>query len=315
MKIIFTLLLLIFPCCLKSQIWIKPNAVWHYNYLEPSSFSSFGFLKVEYLKDTLINAKNCQMLVTSKYQFVNDQFDVTHFMSSSVLDTNYTWNNSDTVFYWKNNQFEIMYDFTKATNDSWIISSTNNFANTCSEVSTTKVTNEGIVNFDNVDYKYSTIYSHDSCNIKIRGKINSRFGNFNSFYEQYSFLFPVDSWWCSDLGLDETYLIQFQCFQDDSLFYNPSGEDCEYMLNHVGLIDLKLTNFSIYPNPIENEFNIISLFELKSIKIYNLEGKCLFQKLLYGFQDQINLNLTSGVYLIEVNNINFHKIIKKIEVK
>jgi hypothetical protein len=51
---------------IESQTWINNGATWHYNY---TAMGSTGFYKISYEKDTLIEDKKCEKLITLKYIF------------------------------------------------------------------------------------------------------------------------------------------------------------------------------------------------------------------------------------------------------
>lgn len=72
-------------------------------------------------------------------------------------------------------------------------------------------------------------------------------------------------------------------------------------------------NFSIYPNPISKKIYISSLKEtVNSVKIYDLKGNLL--KSIKGFnnKNQVDISdLSSGLYLLKVNNYKAFKIIKR----
>jgi hypothetical protein len=63
----------------------------------------------------------------------------------------------------------------------------------------------------------------------------------------------------------------------------------------------------IYPNPLKNELNIKSEFQFDTLRIFNLEGRLLFER---GFnnktnQTSIHLNLSKGIYLLKLSNAEF----------
>lgn len=70
----------------------------------------------------------------------------------------------------------------------------------------------------------------------------------------------------------------------------------------------------IYPNPIENEFTIISQEEIESIKIIDVLGnEVYFNEAVFNQKSEIKLNLNKGIYHVIVktkNNILIKKLIK-----
>jgi alpha-N-arabinofuranosidase len=61
---------------------------------------------------------------------------------------------------------------------------------------------------------------------------------------------------------------------------------------------------SIYPNPALNKFTVKSeKFNYSNIKIFNLEGKCLFSKTInYQPENNIQFSLPVGMYILSLNN-------------
>lgn len=295
----------------KAQIWVQPNAVWHYDF---STGNSGGFIKVEHIKDTLLDSKVAKMFLSTKYEFAYDMNNVLYLLDNSIIDSNYTWNNSDTVFYWDNDQFEILYSFTNVTGDSWRIGTGGDLFNGCSDTSTVKILSEGLINLNGTDYTFYDLFSHDSCDVKLRGTYNSRFGCHSETYGHYNFVFPLKSW-CGDPGLDDTPLYKFKCFQDDGLTYNPSGEDCEYLLNNVGIEESNYYKPNIYPNPSDGKITIESTSNFTELIVYNSLGILCQTYPLDGLNNTVELNLESGIYFLQVRNNNEFKTLNFIIVK
>ena len=113
---------------------------------------------------------------------------------------------------------------------------------------------------------------------------------------------------------------QLNCFKhNDTVKYLNYDYPCnKCFCQQIGIEDIELnTNFiKIYPNPTKDILNIEILdnSEIKSINIYNIEGK-LIEKNMYKFsKEQINLSrLNAGNYIIsiETEKGNFNQIIIK----
>jgi hypothetical protein len=88
-------------------------------------------------------------------------------------------------------------------------------------------------------------------------------------------------------------------------------------IDHIDLNEFDLgSSFKIYPNPVSSSFTIKSEnIDLKKIKIYNLEGKIIFESSSLNSDFEINaINWSSGVYNIELmtDKQTFHqKIVKE----
>lgn len=294
-----------------SQIWVQNNATWHFDY---SGLTEGGFLEIEHIQDTVLVGQTAKMFVSTLYRFSYDQFGEIYFIGSQILDTNYTWNNSDTVFYLKNNQFEILYDFTKTTGDSWTIGHGENIDNTCSYISTVEIQNEEIYTLNEINYTSFDLYSADSCNYKMRGKYNSRFGAYSETELEFNSVFPLPSLSCDSTIIVEYFRFTFKCFEDDSLSFNPSGVDCEYMLTHLDVPNLDKGSTKIYPNPSSGTIIIEVPIGLTEIKVYNLTGKLCKKFEIIKEKDELDLGLENGIYFIEALGNN-KRTIQKITIQ
>ena len=62
-------------------------------------------------------------------------------------------------------------------------------------------------------------------------------------------------------------------------------------------------SISIYPNPTNSFVNLTSRHVMESIKIFDIQGRLIVQKVLNTTQTSINIsNYENGVYFIEANS-------------
>jgi hypothetical protein len=70
------------------------------------------------------------------------------------------------------------------------------------------------------------------------------------------------------------------------------------------------SKFQIYPNPVENYFNINGIENIASVRIYNLIGQIVFSR--YDGASTLNVSdLSRGVYLVMVENSRGERFISK----
>lgn len=279
-----------------SQIWVQNNATWHFEY---SSLTEGGFLKIEHIQDSVILGQTTKMFVSTLYRFSYDQFGEIYFIGTEILDTNYTYHNTNRVFFWKNNQFKVLYDFTKLTGESWPIGNGGNVDSQCGYISSVEVQNVESVNLDGIDYPSLDLYSADSSYYKLRGSYNARFGAYSEILSEFNSVFPLPSLSCDSNIIVEYPLFSFTCFEDDSLFYNPNGIDCEYMLTHLGVPNLDTKHTKIYPNPTSGTFIIEVQSGMTEINVYNLTGELCKKIEITKVKNELDLGLGKGVYFIE----------------
>lgn len=294
-----------------ANIWIKPNAVWYYDF---DSFNgTFGFVKTEYVGDTLIEGQSAQILTSKRYLFFYDINGILHLSDIQNWPTNYTRNNENQVFYWFNNQFELLYDFTKAPGESYTVVSIEPTVQLCNPSSS--VTVQSISNTTIGNQTYPTIeLDSDQANFsRLNGHINARYGNQTNTYTPYAWLFPlsgfyfdgtVDSIPLSVSPCDPNLMIdyihyKFRCFQDDSLTVNPNNVDCDYLLNNVGITELNDEGYMLFPNPATNFITFVAPFEENEVAIYNAMGSLVLTTNTSKRIEEIPLKLESGTYFLK----------------
>ena len=78
-------------------------------------------------------------------------------------------------------------------------------------------------------------------------------------------------------------------------------DDFNFVNAVLGVEKKNLTNFSVYPNPANDEVNILFNEEIEEVRIYDLSGKLL----LSGFSEKtVDVsNLTTGLYFMELSSI------------
>ncbi len=92
--------------------------------------------------------------------------------------------------------------------------------------------------------------------------------------------------------------------------YNPDAEEW----HGVGLNETRdISNFThVFPNPAKEEVNINCGYKIKSLQVYDEQGKVLLEKEVNAYNYQINLNpLPQGTYFIKVIT-NSGQTVKKI---
>ncbi len=289
-----------------ANIWIKPNAVWHYDI---DSFSgTYGFIKTAYVGDTIIEGYSTQILTSVRYLFGFDTNDILHLSAVQNLPTNYTRNNENQVFYWLNNQFEILYDFTKTPGESYTVVSIEPTVQFCNPSSSVTVQSTSSTTIGNQTYPTIELTSDQANFSRLSGQINARYGNQTNTFTPQAWLFPVNSFYMDgilsvspcDTNLMIDYIhYKFRCFQDDSLIVNPSNEDCEYLLNNVGINDLTKEGYMLFPNPATNFITLVAPSEENEVAIYNSMGTLVLTTKTTKKIEEIPLNLPSGTYFLK----------------
>ncbi len=62
-------------------------------------------------------------------------------------------------------------------------------------------------------------------------------------------------------------------------------------------------NPTIYPNPVTNDFKILGIDQSATITIYSTKGRLVFEKIISGSDEEININtLSAGMYIVQITS-------------
>ena len=295
MKTILLFLLILISIKSSAQVWVNPNAVWSFDY---SGISEGGTFRWRYTHDSLIQGRTVQVLKCEKHQFVLDQFGQMHG-NLQDFGNHYTSVSGDTVFYLKNDQFYVLYNFGANIGDQWIISENPN-ADFCNPISSVQVIDTGSV----------LINGQMKRTIKLETLTTGEFGIDGMAVEGIGLVSGSSNFGIFPGGRDcpgsgiitEWYMIDFRCFSDDVILsYNPSSVDCNYLTVSIDESDLEL--FNISPNPSNGIVKIDNVTCKTEIRLIDLSGKIVLVENISPGQNSIDLNnLLDGTYFIEIGN-------------
>lgn len=280
-----------------QSVWTKNNPVWHYDYW---NYNDQGFIKIEKQDSVLHDGHWCDHLVATKYKFFASgpppspiTYIVEDYQGGDVYVSN------DTVFYWDVDHFSILYDFSAAVGESWLLQNGVNVPSEfqCNDSSIVNVVSIGNVSLSGEVTTQLNLSSPSENAYLFEGAVNARFGAMGTNY-----LFPMLHS-CDSLLIFDADVISFKCFQDDSLFYNPSGEDCEYLLTHLSISEEKLSAIQANPNPVEDWLMFSSQDELLNATFFDSKGKQI--EVLNFQQKGWDLSaLSKGIYIVVVETKN-----------
>lgn len=301
MKSLLLLVFLIFSLTSTSQVWVEQNANWHYDY---SNVAYGGFYKMEYVQDTIVGGIICQQIETTSYQFGFDQFGDLQLINTIPFPTQFTYTSGDTVFYWNDNQFFTYLNFDANIGDQWLIGTTSPAGSVCQDSSFVEVQDTGSVVINSVNYRTITLATDDSSALRLGGVFVERFGFLDS--NQPFQPFPRTNY-CEG-AIYEWDIVTFKCFEDDAFsLYNPSGEDCEYYLTHLGIEGEVATRLKLFPNP-ASDFIEISSDESGTLRIFDCTGKLVGSQ-PFAHSQKVDLSLLeNGMYLFILEGITGEKV-------
>ena len=297
MKNLFALFILSLSINGFSQsVWVDQNATWHYDYW---NITEQGFYRIEYNQDTLLGGENCQMIEAFQSKFVTDQFGEMHHIGPTLTSTNYTYVNGDTVFYWRDNQFYTLFNFGALIGDQWLIGSNNidSSSNLCNDSSFVEVIDTGSVTINSNQYRTISLASTDGSYLRLAGVFVERFGLYSASSGNH--IFPRETSCDTTISWHPNYYT-FKCFEDDSFtLYNPSGEDCEYLLTHLSNEEIEVQKLASFPNPV-SEMLKVQMNGEGVLELYNQIGQVVIQQNHYN-QSVIEMDaVPTGIYLLRL---------------
>lgn len=303
------ILLFLFICTgfstFSQSIWTKGNAVWHYRF---SNIGTKGYIKLWEDGTFVWQGKTCIKMKAEKHTFqsavpewnIPEAEIVTDYFEYPLYISN------DTVFYWniEQDQFFVLFDFSAQQNDSWILDIAPMEVVGCNDTSMCVVQSVGSLMLGGQSVVELSLGTTADSFKYLGGKANSRFGT------TVSYLFPFTKP-CADVDFPDLDHVKFLCFEDDSLYYNPSGGACEY---YLGLDQLENEDVKIFPNPTSGKLTLLSDVSVSHVEVFDSYGKLCFSESSGLTLAELDLSvLNSGIYLIQITTATDQVIIKRIQ--
>ena len=148
-------------------------------------------------------------------------------------------------------------------------------------------------------YRTISLETTAGSSLRFGGVFVERFGQIGSNYGFRTFP-GVET--CDTNVVTEYYGFTFKCFEDDSFtLYDPSGEDCEYLLTHLGNEELKESSIRLYPNP-STDFITVDAKVNGSLEITDNLGRSVF-KAAHSNSSSIDIRIyPPGLYYLKLTS-------------
>lgn len=274
-----------------AQEFAPIGAIWHYTQgtINPDLTS---FKTIESVSDTTINGISCKKLI-----------EVERYLDTSDINYHYMYSNNDSVFFFAQNNFHLLYDFGANSGDTIIL---DYFITGYGTPLKMIIDSTGTIMVSGQARKIQYIKCGDGFFIEFGNNVIEGIGN-------TYFMFPT---------YDGTMDGPLRCYQDDStsLFMNPfhinygwNHQDCEEII--TGIEETKsIENVSIYPIPAKNIISVKNIDKETAFRIFNINGILILQGIITE-SSKINIEeFIEGIYFIELTNndiFTVRKIIKQ----
>jgi len=272
-----------------GQVWIDSEAKWTFDHFNVGETGTWVF---EYTQDTIILGIQTQVIQSTKHLYYGS-----NYVSSTNGVTNYTYTSNDSVFYFKNGHFFLLYDFGAQIGDSWIISIDQN--SLCQDTSIVTVVDVGSIIINGQNLRTITLESTSDSYKALNGLCIEKFGITPSSFQENNFgPFPGYQY-CSSFDPHYDFLT-FRCYEDVSFSnYNLAGTNCDTL---TSINETEIINLNIYPNPTDNIVNITSKEPLQQLQVFDIKGTLIQVRNNMNTQDAIVdiTHFSSGIYLLHI---------------
>ncbi len=293
MKIAIVFALVLASLSAISQEWAPEGATWYF-----SSYAPYGdaYLRVQYVRDTVILEKNCKIL--EKIRFQEDYF--TGYGEIWTGDE-YTYYENGAVYYYQEEQFYKLYDYNAITGEEWDV----NYKGTLGRV---KVDSTGTEIINEIELKWVAVSTVNGyCAGWYPSKIYETLGN-------QIFLFP--GWY--ECIVDGEEASGLRCYSDNTYGFYQSpwwDHECDYLLTDLPEQSSHLL-VQAYPNPCNDQLTLSFGKHdlLNKFCLINSLNQVVFEETLRN-RETININteaFTSGIYYLKVTDLNGNNSYQKI---
>lgn len=228
-KLLIVFLISITSAAVTAQVWGHPGATWHYSY----GLFSGGLSTIEYTSDaTILGYPSQQLNVVN--QDIYPQPDGTTVLGPSYNLTYFTRYSGDSVFWYAEGEFHLLYDFGASIGDSWALHETVTPMFSCDPTSVIEVTDTGTLTFNGMTLRYIDL-NYVQGGFGMSGRAVERIGMIDANNPEMGYLFPMNQN-CDPNQIVDFNLYNFSCYQDNAFgLYNVTNQDCDYLVTTASL--------------------------------------------------------------------------------
>lgn len=260
-----------------TEPFAQEGAEWHYS-LGTVNPELVVYKTINKVSDTLIDDKLCSRMLEQDYE-----------QSAGSQVYHYMYQRNDSVFFFKDGQFHLLYDFGAEAGDTITLGY---YTTQSGDPLQMIIDSVGSIMVDREQRRIQYVTCGDGMIIEFGGQVIQGIGN--TWY-----MFPV---------MDFSYDGPLRCYSDNEteVFYNPfyigpswNGDDCDLL---VSVNELSKDEFSIYPNPANDLIRIEGLSQSANFRIISVDGKVVKEGRV-DTSKTINIrDLRNGLYLMEIYN-------------
>lgn len=304
-KILTAILVICSMNCFSQETWAPTGTAWYYDL---NDIGETGYVKIESIKDSIVEGKQCKYLLVTK-----NVYEIPGQYVKQSIDSLITYQDNTRIYIYQRNQFILLYDFNPSIGDIWNTTSIWNVFNTWNTgyaqsdtiacpAGRVKVDSIKTITLNNKTLKAIYTSPHNNSAMNFEGIIVEGIGCLG-------YMFPV---YTCNQHIDSSYPYSLRCYNSDSFSYSWSDKACNYLTSIKETKDESLA--SIFPNPSNGTFNVRINQERATypvnLTVMSLSGIELFNQLISHDTDKLTFdNLNKGVYLLIIkgrNSLMYH---------
>lgn len=273
--------------------WCPPGAAWTYSF---RLFSSYGDVRVRYLRDTSIAGRTCQLL---RQQIVSkDLMNPAGATLTRTMPYLVTAADADKVYFWANNQFYTLYDFSALPGASWLLVASSNLGYFCTQPVRAVVDSAGQQQFAGQSRRWLRLH------LELVGPPAQQQGLSGMSGRIYEGIGPTIGYmlpqgrYANCGGTDPEHADNLLCFQANGLapVYGGPTAACTVLATNG---QQAAVNFAVFPNPSAGEliFQLPVQAQNAQVFIRNTAGRCVWRGAVPA-SGRLNLrHLPRGLYI------------------
>ena len=264
-----------------TQEFAPIGSIWHYTQwtIDPDVVS---FKTIETISDTVINGNQCRKMV-----------EVERYLDTVNVTFHYMYSENDSVFFFADNDFQLLYDFGANTGDTIILGYFTTYNGSPLQMI---IDSTDAIMVNNEERKIQYITCGDGLVIEFGEHVIEGIGN-------TSFMFPT---------LDGSINGPLRCYEDNitGFFLNPfntgggwNQQDCDQIITDIAEINPKY-RITLYPNPTSGKIFVKGIDKKTEYRIIDCCGNIIKTGNIE-ITNEISLtDMPRGFYLLELKNEN-----------
>ena len=285
-----TLLLFIGSNLFSRTDWAPIGTTWYYNF---HSEYSVGYIKMESVKDTLVEGKRCKYLKTTEIIYANPGNYVTKpYEYGGII----TYQSGDTIYIYNRNAFAFYYNFNAKSGDIWDLWNTTDFITDTITCAPGKVIVDSVKQtlIDNISRNVIYTSAYNGSPVQYNDKIIEGIGCLGGVY-------PVYEYGCNTM-VDYPEIGYLRCFHSNNIDTLLTQEPCDY----INSASINKTEQQIYisPNPVNDAFQLKGAVpDFLNYIIFALSGKPVQQGTVANKTIKVS-SLPNGIYFLQMQAAN-----------